>query len=173
LQEGVSLTVTFVAFFFIAMAVMCFIYLICSLRTNMVFFMIFFTLVCAFCLLAGSFWQANNGDMVLSHRLQVAAGAFAFCTCIFGWWIFIAIMLASLDFPFEVPGEWHEWTREVLTDKVQWVICRGLSRAQASGMGAMCSRRRPTLHRWVCLSLVMDIEMRWVDVGEKNTDWEA
>ncbi|KAL1594374.1 hypothetical protein SLS60_010134 [Paraconiothyrium brasiliense] len=32
-------------------------------------------------------------------------GAFAFVTTLFGWWIFIAIMLASLDFPFEVPGK--------------------------------------------------------------------
>ncbi|KAF2260725.1 GPR1/FUN34/YaaH-class plasma membrane protein-like protein [Lojkania enalia] len=91
------------AFFFLAMAIMCFVFLICSLRTNMVFFMIFFTLVIAFCMLAGAYWQLNNGDAVQAQRLTVAAGAFTFCTCIFGWWIFIAIMLASLDFPFSVP----------------------------------------------------------------------
>ncbi|KAF2113382.1 GPR1/FUN34/YaaH-class plasma membrane protein [Lophiotrema nucula] len=91
------------AFFFVAMGIMCFIYLICSLRTNMVFFMIFFTLTLAFSCLAGAFWQLNNGNTALAGRLQVAGGAFAFCTTIFGWWIFIAIMLASLDFPFEVP----------------------------------------------------------------------
>jgi hypothetical protein len=93
------------AFFFISMAIMCFIYLICSIRTNMVFFMIFLTLVLAFACLAGSFFEANNGHAVLAARLQVAGGAFAFCTTLFGWWIFIAIMLASLDFPFSVPGK--------------------------------------------------------------------
>ncbi|KAF2714197.1 GPR1/FUN34/YaaH-class plasma membrane protein [Pleomassaria siparia CBS 279.74] len=91
------------AFFFLAMGIMCFIYLICSIRTNMVFFMIFLTLVLAFSCLAGSYWQLNNGNVALAGRLQVIGGAFAFCTTIFGWWIFIAIMLASLDFPFSVP----------------------------------------------------------------------
>ena len=87
------------AFFFIAMGIMCFVYLICSLRTNMVFF----TLVLAFGCLAGAYFQLNNGNVALAGRLQVAGGAFGFCTTIFGWWIFIAIMLASLDFPFSVP----------------------------------------------------------------------
>ncbi|KAF2188745.1 hypothetical protein K469DRAFT_86076 [Zopfia rhizophila CBS 207.26] len=91
------------AFFFIAMAMMCFVYLICSLRTNIVFFMIFLTLVIAFCCLAGAYWQLNNGAAALAYRLQVTAGACAFVTSLCGWWIFIAIMLASLDFPFSLP----------------------------------------------------------------------
>lgn len=91
------------AFFFIAMAIMCFVYLICSLRTNFVFFMIFFTLVIAFSLLTGAYLELNNGNVALAGRLQEAGGAFAFATCMFGWWIFIAIMLASLDFPIEIP----------------------------------------------------------------------
>ncbi|KAF2443270.1 hypothetical protein P171DRAFT_58848 [Karstenula rhodostoma CBS 690.94] len=91
------------AFFFVAMAILCFIYMICSLRTNMCFFMIFFTITLAFCMLAGSYFEANNGNLARSHNLQIAGGALAFVTTLFGWWIFIAIMLASLDFPFEVP----------------------------------------------------------------------
>lgn len=91
------------AFVFIALGIMCLVYLICSIRTNMVFFMIFLTLLLTYCCLAGSFLQANNGNTVLAGRLQVTAGAFGFCSTIFGWWIFIAIMLASLDFPFSVP----------------------------------------------------------------------
>ncbi|KAF2469684.1 uncharacterized protein BDR25DRAFT_228345 [Lindgomyces ingoldianus] len=91
------------AFFFVAMGIMCFVYLICSLRTNVCFFMIFLTLVFAFSMLAGTYWQLNNGNTALAGRLQIAAGAFAFCTCIFGWWIFIAIMLAAVDFPLSLP----------------------------------------------------------------------
>lgn len=86
------------------MAILCFVYMICALRTNVCFFMIFFTLFLAFSLLAASFWEANNGNVTRSHNLQVAGGASAFVTTLFGWWIFIAIMLASLDFPFEIPG---------------------------------------------------------------------
>lgn len=32
-----------------------------------------------------------------------AGGAFTFVTSMAGWWIFIAIMLASLDFPLNLP----------------------------------------------------------------------
>jgi uncharacterized protein len=87
------------------MGIMCLVYLVCSLRTNMCFFMIFFTLVLAFACLAGAYWQTVNGNAATAAKLQIAGGAFGFCTTIFGWWIFIAIMLASLDFPFNIPGK--------------------------------------------------------------------
>ena len=77
--------------------------MICSLRTNIAFFIIFFTLVCAFGFLAGAFWQLANGDMTLGGRLVIAAGAFAFITCLAGWWIFAALMLAAVDFPLVLP----------------------------------------------------------------------
>jgi len=105
------------------------VFLICSLRTNIVFFTIFFTLVCAFACLAGAYFNlalvyenpantiaaAKAAKLVLvsysplstrrtsaKARLQ-AGGAFTFVTSLAGWWIFIAIMLASLDFPFSLP----------------------------------------------------------------------
>jgi len=98
-------------FFLVFMGVLCFIYLICSLRTNVVFVVIFFTLVIAFGLLSGAYWQlanafGNGNDaaaIALAGRLQKAAGAFVFVTSMAGWWIFFAIMLAALDFPFQIP----------------------------------------------------------------------
>ncbi|PBP18420.1 hypothetical protein BUE80_DR010820 [Diplocarpon rosae] len=97
-------------FFFVFMAVLCVIYLVCSLRTNAVFVVIFFTLVLGFGLLAGAYWQTANGithmdtsKARLAHRLTVAAGACTFVTSMAGWWIFFAIMLAALDFPFQLP----------------------------------------------------------------------
>jgi succinate-acetate transporter protein len=105
----VGFTASF-GFFLVFMGVLCFVYLICSLRTNIVFVVIFFTLVCAFGLLSGAYWQnANsiaNSDpsaAALAGRLQIAAGAFTFVTSMAGWWIFFAIMLAALDFPFQIP----------------------------------------------------------------------
>ncbi|KAF1976252.1 GPR1/FUN34/YaaH-class plasma membrane protein [Bimuria novae-zelandiae CBS 107.79] len=91
------------AFFFLAMGMLCFIYMICALRTNIVFFLIFLTLLLTFVLLAATYWHANNGNMSMSHSCQVAAGACAFVASLCGWWMFTAIMLASLDFPFSLP----------------------------------------------------------------------
>ena len=85
------------------MGILCFIFMIASIRTNIAFFMIFFTLVLAFPLLAGAFWQLANGQMALGTRLVTAAGACAFVTCVSGWWIFAALVLATVDFPINVP----------------------------------------------------------------------
>ena len=93
------------AFFHVFMGVLCFIYMICSIRTNLVFFGIFLTLVPAFGCLAGAFWQTANGNVALAGKLQVTAGALTFITDMLGWWIFFAILLASLDFPFQLPGK--------------------------------------------------------------------
>jgi succinate-acetate transporter protein len=110
-MNTVGFTASF-AFFLVFMGVLCFIYLICSLRTNVVFVVIFFTLVIAFGLLAGAYWQIANGlgdtpvlaqKLALFNRLNKAAGAFTFVTCMAGWWIFFAIMLAVLDFPIQIP----------------------------------------------------------------------
>jgi succinate-acetate transporter protein len=99
-------------FFLLFMGVLCFIYLVCSLRTNVVFVVIFFTLVLAFSLLTGAYWYnaralaATPPDASLLHHasnLQIAAGACTFVTSMAGWWIFFAIMLAALDFPFQIP----------------------------------------------------------------------
>ncbi|KAI5788336.1 hypothetical protein EDC01DRAFT_659675 [Geopyxis carbonaria] len=90
-------------FFFIFMGLLCLIYLICSLRTNVVFATIFFTLVIAFGLLAGAYFQIGQGNAELGATLQKAAGAVTFVTDAAGWYIFIAVMLPSVDFPFSLP----------------------------------------------------------------------
>lgn len=72
------------AFFLVFMGLLCLVYLICSLRTNLVFFIIFLTLVVAFGLLAGAFWQNANAygstdaayvakTAALASRLQIVS----------------------------------------------------------------------------------------------------
>jgi hypothetical protein len=68
------------------------------MRTNLVFFLIFFTLVPAFGLLAGTFLNLAEGKAATAAKCQEAAGAFAFVTCLLGWYIFFAI---SKLFPTE------------------------------------------------------------------------
>jgi hypothetical protein len=41
----------------------------------------------------------------MAYNCQVAGGAFTFVTCILGWYLFFVIMLAALDFPFQLPGK--------------------------------------------------------------------
>ncbi|KAF1946872.1 hypothetical protein EJ02DRAFT_499716 [Clathrospora elynae] len=92
-----------VAYFLICMGILCLVYLICSIRTNLIFFLIFFTLVPAFGLLSGSYFHAAKGNAAMASKLAEASGAFCFVTCLCGWYIFLAIMLASVDFPLDLP----------------------------------------------------------------------
>lgn len=108
------------------MGLLCLVYLICSIRTNLIFFLIFFTLVPAFGLLAGSYLQAANGRAALAAKLAEAAGAFCFVTCLCGWYIFLAIMLASVDFPLDLPRKFSAcpWTLVSFTNELQSSISR-------------------------------------------------
>ncbi|GAB7339906.1 hypothetical protein MBLNU457_6433t1 [Dothideomycetes sp. NU457] len=96
-------------FFQLWMGFLCFIYLICALRTNLVFVGIFFFLVPAFGCLAGVYWhlaqaaKGNAGSAAIASSLLVAAGAITFVVDVLGWWIFAAILLAAVDFPIALP----------------------------------------------------------------------
>lgn len=50
-------------FFLVYMGVLCFIFLIASLRTNLVFFLIFLLLVPTFACLAMAFWRFAEGNV--------------------------------------------------------------------------------------------------------------
>ncbi|KAH7070952.1 hypothetical protein FB567DRAFT_455487 [Paraphoma chrysanthemicola] len=92
-----------IGYFMIAMCLLCLIFLVCSIRTNLIFFLIFFTLVPAFGLLAGAYLNVARGRAGTAMKCQEAAGAFTFVTCLLGWYILMAIMLASVDFPLDLP----------------------------------------------------------------------
>ncbi|EOA83781.1 hypothetical protein ACJQWK_01039 [Exserohilum turcicum] len=92
-----------IGYMLIMMGILCLVFLVCSIRTNLVFFLIFFTLVPAFGLLAGSYMYIAQGRLSLASKLAEAGGAFCFVACLCGWYIFFAIMLASVDFPFDLP----------------------------------------------------------------------
>ncbi|MCJ1277196.1 hypothetical protein MMC21_005006 [Puttea exsequens] len=90
-------------FFLLFMGLLSFIYLICALRTNLVFVAIFLGLLLTFVVLTGAYWQIAQGNQAFAQKLQVAAGAFGFMATMAGWWIFFAQMLASVDFPIQIP----------------------------------------------------------------------
>ncbi|KAK2009880.1 GPR1/FUN34/YaaH-class plasma membrane protein [Colletotrichum eremochloae] len=93
-------------FITLAMAMICVVFLVCSLRTNVVFFVIFLTLSVTFCLITAAYWflaMDYTGNAAYATKLLQAAGGCAFATCVAGWWLIFAILLASLDFPLELP----------------------------------------------------------------------
>ncbi len=90
-------------FFLLFMGLLSLIYLICALRTNLVFVAIFLGLLLTFVILTGAYWHTALGHTEMAERLQVAAGAFGFLATLAGWWIFFAQMLASVDFPIQIP----------------------------------------------------------------------
>ncbi|GHJ85502.1 hypothetical protein NliqN6_1904 [Naganishia liquefaciens] len=57
----------------------------------------------AFWMLAAAYAQVSRGNLTRADRLFTAGGAFAFVCCLCAWWIFIALMLASNNFPFTLP----------------------------------------------------------------------
>ena len=66
------------AFFEVFMGLLCFIYLICSIRTNLCFVVIFLALTLGFSFLAGTSWQLANGNADLSRSLK-KVGTASFC----------------------------------------------------------------------------------------------
>ncbi|KAK2596737.1 hypothetical protein QQS21_006192 [Conoideocrella luteorostrata] len=95
-----------IAYWFLFMGLICFVFLICSLRTNVAFFVIFLSLVIAFGLITGAF-LLNAADITgnanQAHKLLVGAGAATFVTSMAGWYILLALLLAAVDFPIQIP----------------------------------------------------------------------
>ncbi|KAK8022229.1 hypothetical protein PG993_012996 [Apiospora rasikravindrae] len=91
------------AYILLYMGFLCFLFMIAALRTNMAFVGLFLWLMMTFVCLAGAFFQTYNGAAALAGRLQVAGGAFAFLACVVGWWILLSLLLAAVDFPFQLP----------------------------------------------------------------------
>lgn len=86
------------AFFQVYMGVLCFVYMIVALRTNIIFFLIFMLLVPAFGCLAGFFFGHGSNP-----TLAVAAGGLTFVICLLGWYLFFVQLLAAVDFPLNLP----------------------------------------------------------------------
>ncbi|KAK7960949.1 hypothetical protein PG988_012163 [Apiospora saccharicola] len=91
------------AYILLYMGVLCTFYMIAALRTNAAFVALFLWLLLTFFCLAGAFFQTYSGAAALAGKLQVAGGAFSFLACLVGWWILLSLLLASVDFPFQLP----------------------------------------------------------------------
>lgn len=57
-------------FYYVTLALLTFVYMICSLRTNICLFLALFLLVITFGLFAGTYFQTALGNLVLAAKLQ-------------------------------------------------------------------------------------------------------
>ncbi|KAI0206233.1 GPR1/FUN34/YaaH-class plasma membrane protein [Astrocystis sublimbata] len=90
----------------LSMGILCLMYLICSIRTNIAFVVVFLTLLLTFGLITGAYWAlamdyaANAG---FAANLLEGAGAASFVCTAASWWILFTLMFASVDLPFSLP----------------------------------------------------------------------
>jgi succinate-acetate transporter protein len=92
-------------FYLVCMGVLVIIYSICALRTNLILFLILFLLIPAFACLTAGYFHVALGNAAAAKACIIAGGALAFVICMLGWYIFAAILLASVDFPLNLPGK--------------------------------------------------------------------
>ncbi|KAJ5660083.1 hypothetical protein N7507_006534 [Penicillium longicatenatum] len=92
-----------IGLYYVILALLTFVYLICSIRTNVCLFLALFLLVITFSLTAATYFQMALENTAAAAKLQMTAGAFNFALCIPIWHIFIAQILEAVDFPFALP----------------------------------------------------------------------
>ncbi|KAJ7127659.1 GPR1/FUN34/yaaH family-domain-containing protein [Mycena epipterygia] len=90
-------------FFFTFWAVLCILYFIAALRTNVVFVSVFATLVFTFAFLAASYRQAGLGNTAMSLTFLKTAGAFGFVNILCGWYLAVVLIFAAVDMPWALP----------------------------------------------------------------------
>lgn len=90
-------------FLILFMGLLSLIVTICALRTNMIFVSSFTALTLLFAILTGSYWNTAIGSMDLAKQQQFVAGGFGLVAVSGGWYMFLAQMLASVDFPLQLP----------------------------------------------------------------------
>jgi len=77
------------------------IYLLASLRTNMVFVFVFLVLDIGVWLLSAAYFRLSQGGNAAS--LLVASGAFNFATCCGTWYLILVNVFASTGMPIKLP----------------------------------------------------------------------
>ncbi|KAJ5378631.1 hypothetical protein N7509_011750 [Penicillium cosmopolitanum] len=100
------------AYFFVFMGLLMLIYTICATRTNIIYVVIFASLILVFALLAAAYWQLGKENEVLGNRLTVGSGAALFLASMLGFYLLTAQLLDSVGFPLSLPvgdlsGVWN------------------------------------------------------------------
>ncbi|KAJ8108350.1 hypothetical protein OPT61_g8233 [Boeremia exigua] len=83
----------------VVMCVLSFVFLIGSLRTNMVFVLIFIFATIGFGLGGGAFFHLARGNIAVGTRLATGLGACFFATGVLGFYFLLALVVAIMELP--------------------------------------------------------------------------
>lgn len=91
------------AFFLIFMGLLCLIYMVCALRTNICLVTILMFFVLAFGFLSASYFYAAAGHATISGTMTVGGGACAFAASMVAWYLWTSMLFEAVDFPVSLP----------------------------------------------------------------------
>jgi len=91
------------AFLFITMAVLMLIFMVCATRTNLVYTLIFLSLLLVFLLLSSAYWTLGEGSAAVGARCVKGAGAALFVASLLGFYLLIVQLFEAMGFPFQLP----------------------------------------------------------------------
>ncbi|TDZ40660.1 Acetate permease A [Colletotrichum trifolii] len=90
--------------------------LLCTLRSTVVFFLLFFTLDLAFLFLACENYAANNGALTAMRNLEICGGTFGMLAAFLAWYCALAGIQDDSNSFFQVPVfhlPWSDKGREI------------------------------------------------------------
>ncbi|KAL0580528.1 hypothetical protein V5O48_001515 [Marasmius crinis-equi] len=90
-------------FYWAFWAAVCFIYLIASFRTHLVFVWILGTLVVGLSCLSAGYGRLSSGDADAARSLIKAAGGFTFATILGGFYLAFVLMFGVVGIPIRLP----------------------------------------------------------------------
>lgn len=82
------------------MTILSFIFLVGSLRTNLVFFLIFICATAGFGTATGAEWQLAQGYNMEGSRLWVVTGGFFMAASFLGWYMLLSVICAIMEIPY-------------------------------------------------------------------------
>lgn len=91
------------AWFLFWMIPVCLIFCIASIRTNIIFFLMFLLFIPTLGCLSASMWYEAQEEMEKMMLLQHVGAGIMLGVCVLGWYDFAAMVLASTDFPLTLP----------------------------------------------------------------------
>lgn len=101
-----------VGFFLTGWFIFTTILLLCTLRSTVMFFMLFFTLDLAFLMLACSDYAMNNGAKSASQQLQKAGGGFGMLAAFLAWYNAFAGIADTSNSFFIIPVFHFPWSEK-------------------------------------------------------------